>query len=82
MICYVRNGKTHVMGFIAENKKVARSNGKLINETKLKIFKPVSQASIRDRLKSNSNYLKNPFDMSVYRKSNKGINKKEQTMKN
>jgi DNA/RNA endonuclease G (NUC1) len=75
MICYMRYGKTYVIGFLAENKKIARSDQKLTNETKFKIFKPVSQATIRDRLKSNSNYLKNPFDISVYAKSNKGITK-------
>ena len=75
MICYVRNGRTHVVGFLAENKKIDRSKQKLIDEAKKKLFKPVSQATIRDRLKSNSRYSSSPFDQSVYQKSKKGIQK-------
>ena len=66
MICYVRNSQTHVIGFLAENKKINRLNRKLIDEAKKKIFKPVSQATIRDRLKSDVDYSRSPFNQLVY----------------
>lgn len=73
MICYMRNGATHVVGFLAENKRISLLNTKDKEAARSKIFEPISQAKIRDRLRSDSHYLRNPFERIVYSKSNKGI---------
>ncbi|CAF3704817.1 unnamed protein product [Rotaria sp. Silwood1] len=59
MICYKRNGQTHVVGFISDNTKIKRTD----RTEMIKILKPVSQAEILKHLVSNPNYflLRNPF---------------------
>ncbi|UJR22030.1 hypothetical protein I4U23_025097 [Adineta vaga] len=72
MICYIRDGKTHVVGFLSDNKLIEERHSADYNNTKSAIFRPVSQQTIRDLLKGDANYAKNPFDSSVLSKSNKG----------
>ncbi|CAF0812441.1 unnamed protein product [Adineta steineri] len=72
MICYIRDGKTHVVGFLSENKLIEDRHNADYNQTKQTIFRPVSQQTIRDLLKSDANYAKNPFDSTVLSKSNRG----------
>ncbi|CAF1535096.1 unnamed protein product [Adineta steineri] len=59
MICYKRQGQTHVVGFISDNSKITKADRAEL----IKILKPVSQAEVLTHLKSNPNYfaLKNPF---------------------
>lgn len=77
MICYMRNGQTHVVGFLAENQHISPTDVKQKNETKHKIFTPVSQAVIRNRLRSNPTYLESPFAQFVYTKAIKGSVEKD-----
>ena len=59
MICYNRNGKTHVVGFVSDNRKLQKGDKSKIAQ----ILKPVSQHEILKHLESNHHYFrtKNPF---------------------
>ncbi|CAF0939778.1 unnamed protein product [Adineta ricciae] len=72
MICYIRDGKTHVVGFLSENTHIPSTDSKEYNDTINVLFRPVSQATILGRMKSDSNYAKSPFQATVMSKSNKG----------